>query len=118
MIVSEVDEDRYDEEKLPQTDNKHKEVASMTSSLEKDIAHTKKDVESSQNENFCKAGNASNLQAEAAEILKEKYKKIARIGEGSHGTAYLVQSKLTSQLWVIKTINKSWMLYAGEKQLR
>ena len=59
MPVSELDEDRYDEEKLRQADKMHKEVAFMTSFLEKDIAYTLRDVESSQNQNGRKAGNAT-----------------------------------------------------------
>ena len=72
MPVSEFDEDRYDEEKLRQADKKHKEVAFMTSFLEKDIAYTLKDVESSQNENAGKAGNATAEVEEHAANLNKK----------------------------------------------
>ena len=42
---------------------------------------------------------------------KEKYKKVSKLGQGAFGDAYLVHSKLTGQLWVIKKVNLNELAY-------
>ena len=41
--------------------------------------------------------------------VKDKYKKLKKLGEGSFGTAVLVQSQLTTKLWVIKQVDLTHM---------
>ena len=48
---------------------------------------------------------------EAEDQQKDKYKKIKKLGTGAFGEAFLVNSKLTGQLWVIKKVDLKDLTY-------
>ena len=53
----------------------------------------------------------ANPGAATAQPAKDKYKKVEKLGQGGCGTAWLVRSLITHQLWVIKTVNFSELPY-------
>ena len=50
--------------------------------------------------------------------MSEKYKRLAKLGNGAYGKAYLVQSKTTSLLWVIKKVDLNDLDFDERKKAR
>ena len=58
------------------------------------------------------------VEGEEDKQPREQYRKRQTLGEGAFGKAYLVQSRQTDKLWVIKKVDLKTLNYDERKTAR